>query len=116
MTLLVRDPATSDYSGLSMLIAPKIRGGTEENPFPTPGMTGGEIEVLGYRGMKEYELGFDGFKVPGGNLLGDDPGQGFQAADADVRVARIEPPPGPSAWRNARWSWAALRPGSSASR
>ena len=26
-------------------------------------MTGGEIEVLGYRGMKEYELGFDGFEV-----------------------------------------------------
>ena len=90
MTLLVRtDPATSDYSGLSMLIAPKIRG-TEENPFPTPGMTGGEIEVLGYRGMKEYELGFDGFKVPGGNLLGDVPGQGFKQLMQTFESARIQ--------------------------
>lgn len=90
MTLLVRtDPATSDYSGLSMLIAPKIRG-TEEDPFPTPGMTGGEIEVLGYRGMKEYELGFDGFKVPGGNLLGDVPGQGFKQLMQTFESARIQ--------------------------
>ena len=90
MTLLVRtDPATSDYSGLSMLIAPKIRG-TEENPFPTPGMTGGEIEVLGYRGMKEYELGFDGFKVPGDNLLGGLPGQGFKQLMQTFESARIQ--------------------------
>lgn len=64
MTLLVRtDPATKDWRGLSMLLAPKPRG-TEDNPFPAQGMTGGEIKVLGYRGMKEYELGFDGFEVP----------------------------------------------------
>ena len=64
MTMLVRtDPDTTDHTGLSMLIAAKPRG-TEAEPFPAPGMTGGEIEVLGYRGMKEYELGFDGFRVP----------------------------------------------------
>ncbi|MGB3146877.1 MAG: acyl-CoA dehydrogenase family protein, partial [Paracoccaceae bacterium] len=62
MTLLARtDPETTDYRGLSMFLAEKTPG-TDEIPFPTPGMTGGEIEVLGYRGMKEYELGFDGFK------------------------------------------------------
>jgi (2S)-methylsuccinyl-CoA dehydrogenase len=70
MTLLVRtDPATSNHSGLSMLIAPKHRG-TVEAPFPTPGMSGGEIEVIGYRGMKEYEIAFDGLEVPARNLLG----------------------------------------------
>src|SRR5690606_23897011 len=64
MTLLVRtDPATTDHSGLSMMIAPKPRG-TAADPFPAPGMSGGEIKVLGYRGMKEYEVGFDGFRVP----------------------------------------------------
>ncbi|MEO1026635.1 MAG: acyl-CoA dehydrogenase family protein, partial [Pseudomonadota bacterium] len=63
MTLLARtDPETSDYKGLSMFLAEK-EPGTDEAPFPTPGMTGGEIEVLGYRGMKEYELAFDNFHV-----------------------------------------------------
>ena len=60
MTLLVRtDPKEPGYRGLSMLLAEKPRG-SNENPFPAPGMSGGEIEVLGYRGMKEYELDFDG--------------------------------------------------------
>ncbi|PZQ52322.1 MAG: acyl-CoA dehydrogenase [Rhodovulum sulfidophilum] len=90
MTLLVRtDPATTDYSGLSMLLAPKTRG-TEETPFPAKGMTGGEIEVLGYRGMKEYELGFDGFTVPGANLLGGVEGQGFKQLMQTFESARIQ--------------------------
>ena len=62
MTLLVRtNPNAPGYKGLSMLLAPKPRG-TDGNPFPAKGMTGGEIEVLGYRGMKEYEIGFDGVR------------------------------------------------------
>ena len=70
MTMLVRtDPTTDNYSGLSMLLAEKPRG-DDAHPFPAKGMTGGEIEVLGYRGMKEYELGFDDFEVPVANLLG----------------------------------------------
>ena len=70
MTLLARtDPATSDYRGLSMFLAEKTPG-TDAEPFPTPGMPGGEIDVLGSRGMKEYELGSDGFNVKGENLLG----------------------------------------------
>ena len=66
-----------DWRGLSMFLAEKTPG-TEAEPFPTPGMTGGEIGVLGYRGMKEYELAFDGFKVAAGNLLGGVEGQGFK--------------------------------------
>ncbi len=90
MTMLVRtDPGTSDYSGLSMLIAPKPRG-TEGDPFPAEGMTGGEIEVLGYRGMKEYELGFDGFRVPAENLLGGVEGQGFKQLMRTFESARIQ--------------------------
>ncbi|TAN76348.1 MAG: acyl-CoA dehydrogenase, partial [Magnetospirillum sp.] len=90
MTLLVRtDPNTKDYKGLSMMLAPKPRG-TEENPFPAEGMTGGEIKVLGYRGMKEYELGFDGFKVPAANLLGGVEGQGFKQLMETFESARIQ--------------------------
>ncbi len=90
MTLLVRtDPATTDHRGLSMLIAPKQRG-TVAEPFPTPGMSGGEIGVIGYRGMKEYELGFDDFRVAGGNLLGGVEGQGFKQLMATFESARIQ--------------------------
>ncbi len=90
MTLLVRtNPDTKDWRGLSMLLAPKQRG-TEAEPFPTPGMTGGEIKVLGYRGMKEYELGFDGFKVPAANLLGGVEGQGFKQLMETFESARIQ--------------------------
>ncbi len=90
MTLLARtDPATDDYRGLSMFIAEKTPG-TAEDPFPTPGMTGGEIEVLGYRGMKEYELGFDGFEVKGENLLGGVTGQGFKQLMQTFESARIQ--------------------------
>ena len=90
MTLLVRtDPNTRNYSGLSMLLAPKPRG-TEEDPFPAEGMTGGEIEVIGYRGMKEYEIGFDGFRVARENLLGGVEGQGFKQLMATFESARIQ--------------------------
>jgi (2S)-methylsuccinyl-CoA dehydrogenase len=90
MTILVRtDPAEKGYKGLSMLLAPKPRGtGTE--PFPVGGLTGGEIPVLGYRGMKEYTLAFDGFAVPAENLLGGVPGQGFKQLMATFESARIQ--------------------------
>ncbi|WP_295046875.1 acyl-CoA dehydrogenase family protein [uncultured Paracoccus sp.] len=90
MTLLARtEPDTTDYRGLSMFIAEKTPG-DDADPFPTPGMTGGEIEVLGYRGMKEYELGFDGFEVKADNLLGGVPGQGFKQLMQTFESARIQ--------------------------
>ncbi len=90
MTMLVRtDPASSDYKGLSMFLAEKTPG-TDAEPFPTAGMTGGEIEVLGYRGMKEYELAFDGFKIKGENLLGGVEGQGFKQLMQTFESARIQ--------------------------
>ena len=90
MTLMARtDPASTDYRGLSMFLAEKIPG-TDADPFPTTGMTGGEIEVLGYRGMKEYELAFDGFKVKTENLLGGTEGQGFKQLMQTFESARIQ--------------------------
>ncbi|MCK0140453.1 acyl-CoA dehydrogenase family protein [Aliiroseovarius sp. F47248L] len=90
MTLLARtDPASTDHRGLSMFLAEK-QPGDDDNPFPTEGMTGGEIEVLGYRGMKEFELGFDGFKVKGENLLGGEEGQGFKQLMKTFEAARIQ--------------------------
>ena len=90
MTLLVRtNPAEPGYKGLSMLLAEKPRG-TDEDPFPAKGMTGGEIEVLGYRGMKEFEIGFDGFEVPAGQLLGGVEGQGFKQLMNTFEAARIQ--------------------------
>lgn len=90
MTLLARtDASTDDYRGLSMFLAEKAPG-TDDTPFPTPGMTGGEIEVLGYRGMKEYEIAFDGFQVKGENLLGGVEGQGFKQLMQTFESARIQ--------------------------
>ncbi|MAP95294.1 MAG: acyl-CoA dehydrogenase [Ponticaulis sp.] len=90
MTVLVRtDPATNNFSGLSMMLCEKPRG-DDDNPFPADGMTGGEIEVLGYRGMKEYEIGFDEFAVPADNLLGEVEGMGFRHLMATFEGARIQ--------------------------
>ena len=90
MTLLVRtNPNEKGYKGLSMLLAEKPRG-TDDNPFPAKGMTGGEIEVLGYRGMKEFEIGFDNFEVPAENLLGGEEGKGFKQLMETFESARIQ--------------------------
>jgi len=90
MTLLARtDPAEPGYKGLSMFLAEKPRG-SEANPFPARGMSGSEIRVLGYRGMKEYELAFDGFEVRAENLLGGVEGEGFKQLMATFESARIQ--------------------------
>jgi (2S)-methylsuccinyl-CoA dehydrogenase len=90
MTLLVRtDAAEPGYKGLSMLLAEKPRG-SDSLPFPVAGITGGEIEVLGYRGMKEYDISFDAFEVPVGQLLGGVEGQGFKQLMTTFESARIQ--------------------------
>jgi (2S)-methylsuccinyl-CoA dehydrogenase len=90
MTVLARtNPNEKGYRGLSMFLAPKPRG-TDDNPFPAEGMSGGEIEVLGYRGMKEYDISFDGFAVPAANLLGGVEGQGFKQLMQTFEAARIQ--------------------------
>jgi (2S)-methylsuccinyl-CoA dehydrogenase len=90
MTLLARtNPEEKGYQGLSMFLAEKPRG-TDKDPFPVRGMSGGEIPVLGYRGMKEYEIGFDDFEIPAKNLLGRAEGKGFKQLMATFESARIQ--------------------------
>jgi (2S)-methylsuccinyl-CoA dehydrogenase len=90
MTLLVRtSPDEPGYRGLSMLLAEKPRG-TDAEPFPADGMSGSEIEVLGYRGMKEYDISFDRFAVPAAQLLGGVEGQGFKQLMTTFEAARIQ--------------------------
>ncbi|MEM6306896.1 MAG: acyl-CoA dehydrogenase family protein, partial [Pseudomonadota bacterium] len=90
MTVLARTiPDTTDYKGLSMFLAEKTPG-TDEQPWQDPGISGGEIEVLGYRGMKEYTVNFDDFKVKGENLLGAEQGKGFKQLMETFESARIQ--------------------------
>ena len=90
MTLLARTkPDVKGYAGLSMLLVPKPRG-DDENLFPVEGLTGTEIDVLGYRGMREYELGFDEFQAPSDSLLGGEEGRGFKQLMATFEGARIQ--------------------------
>ncbi len=90
MTVLARTNADEKgYAGLSMFLAPKPRG-TDDNLFPAKGMSGGEIEVLGYRGMREYELGFDDFTIPRDSLLGAEQGRGFKQLMKTFEGARIQ--------------------------
>ena len=90
MTVLARtNPDEKGYRGLSMFLAAKPRG-DDDTPFPAKGMTGGEIEVLGYRGMKEFDISFDGFEVPAANLLGLEEGQGFKQLMQTFESARIQ--------------------------
>jgi (2S)-methylsuccinyl-CoA dehydrogenase len=90
MTLLARtDPRETGYRGLSMFLAEKPRG-DDADPFPAPGMSGGEIEVIGYRGLKEYEIAFDDFEVKAENLLGEEEGQGFKQLMQTFESARIQ--------------------------
>jgi len=93
MTLLARTNSDEPgYKGLSMFLAPKTRldPGPGEKEFVDEGLDGTEIKVLGYRGMKEYELSFDGFAVPEGSLLGGEEGAGFKQLMRTFESARIQ--------------------------
>ncbi len=90
LILLVRtDTAAPGHDGLSMFIAEKPRG-SDADPFPVKGLAGSEIEVLGYRGMKEFELSFDDFEIPSTSLLGGSEGRGFRQLMQTFESARIQ--------------------------
>jgi (2S)-methylsuccinyl-CoA dehydrogenase len=104
MTLLVRtNPKEPGHRGLSMLLAEKPRG-DDRNPFPAEGMSGTEIEVLGYRGMKEYEIEFDGFAVKAKNLLGGVEGLGFKQLMQTLKPPASRPPHAPLGSHRPRWN------------
>src|SRR5262249_6568088 len=90
MILLARTGAPgSGHRGLTMFLAEKPRM-TEGDDFPAKGISGSEIKVLGYRGMREYELSFDGFEVPAASVLGREEGQGFRQLMTTFELARIQ--------------------------
>ena len=90
MIILARtDSLSRNHSGLSILLAPKQRE-SKTALFPDTGIEGSEIEVLGYRGMREYELRFDGFAVPADGLLGRAEGSGFKQLMSTFESARIQ--------------------------
>ena len=97
MTVLARtDPSEPGHRGLSMFIAEKPRGG-DRDPFPVAGLTGSEIEVLGYRGLKEYELRFENFAVAEDCLLGGVEGTGFRQLMQTLNPPASRRPPARSA-------------------
>lgn len=90
MTVLCRTNSdVPGYGGLSMLLAAKTRK-DGDNDFPDDGIFGSEIEVLGYRGMREYALSFEDFKVAPEGLLGGAEGQGFKQLMRTFEGARIQ--------------------------
>lgn len=90
MTILVRSmPDQAGYKGLSMMLGEKARV-PDTKTWAVPGVEAGELPVIGYRGMKEYELNFDGYFVPEGNLLGGVEGDGFKQLMRTFESARIQ--------------------------
>lgn len=90
MTVLARtEQGVSGYRGVSILLAPKPRADAGM-AFPAEGMSGTDIPVLGYRGMREYELSFENFPVPEGSVLGDRTGDGFRQLMQTFEGARIQ--------------------------
>jgi (2S)-methylsuccinyl-CoA dehydrogenase len=90
MTLLARSNSDQPgYGGLSMFLVPKQRGRPDQ-PFPDPGLSGDEIRVLGYRGLKEYVLAFDGLPLSQDSVLGGVEGLGFKQLMQTFEGARIQ--------------------------
>ncbi|HUS66157.1 MAG TPA: acyl-CoA dehydrogenase family protein [Kofleriaceae bacterium] len=88
LTVLARtdpDPAAR-HKGLSMFLVEKEPG----DGFHPPELAGGAIPTIGYKGMKSYSLGFDGYEVRAENLLGGVPGKGFYQLMPTYEYARIQ--------------------------
>lgn len=88
LTVLARtDPdASKRHKGLSMFLVMKEPG----DDFHPPELAGSPIPTIGYKGMKSYSLGFDGYRVPAENLLGGVEGKGFYQLMPTYEYARIQ--------------------------
>ncbi len=88
LTVLARTnpDAESKHKGLSLLLVEKEPG----DAFHPPELGGSAIPTIGYKGMKSYSLGFDGYACPVENLLGEKEGQGFYQLMATYEYARIQ--------------------------
>jgi (2S)-methylsuccinyl-CoA dehydrogenase len=90
MTLLARTGAEAGkHDGLSMFLAAKQRA-RSDGDFPDKGLDGSEVQVLGYRGMREYVLAFEDFRIGSEGLLGGSQGAGFRQLMRTFESARIQ--------------------------
>lgn len=67
------------HRGLSVFIVEKERSSGHGFALAQPGggrLEGRPIDTIGYRGMHSYELSFEGWRVPGANLIGGEAGLG----------------------------------------
>lgn len=79
LVLARSEPGTSGYQGLSLFLVekPKYPGHTFKHEQENGGRVSGRaIPTLGYRGMHSFELFFEDYFVPAGNLLGEESGRG----------------------------------------
>ena len=77
------------HKGLSIFLVPKNQG-KEDEFFPNKSISGTEIKVLGYRGMKEFELRLDNLEVEKIYLLGENENSGFSQLMKTFESARIQ--------------------------
>ena len=77
------------HKGLSIFLVPKNQG-KEDDFFPNKSISGTEIKVLGYRGMKEFELRLDNLEVEKISLLGENENSGFTQLMKTFESARIQ--------------------------
>jgi alkylation response protein AidB-like acyl-CoA dehydrogenase len=87
MTLVKTDPAADPpHKGMSMLIVEKEPGA----PKPAPGLdVGKNIEKMGYKGVETTEMTFSDHRVPVGQLLGTEEGQGFRQVLDGIEIGRV---------------------------
>jgi (2S)-methylsuccinyl-CoA dehydrogenase len=83
MLLARTDPDRAKiHRGLSLFVVPKPRGDGHGFAFTQDAADGGgtmqgrAIDTIGYRGMHSYEVSFENWVVPEGNLIGGDAGLG----------------------------------------
>jgi (2S)-methylsuccinyl-CoA dehydrogenase len=96
MVLARTDPDRSaGHRGLSIFVVEKPRA--EGHAFAFDDGRGGTVEgraidTIGYRGMHSYEVAFDSWFVPGGNLVGGEAGlgRGFYLQMAGFENGRLQ--------------------------
>lgn len=96
MVVARTDPdRTKGHRGLSVLLVEKPSYDGHAFRFQQPDggtLTGRAIPTVGYRGMHSFELAFEGFFVPDGNVIGEEAGlgRGFYLTMAGMTGGRIQ--------------------------
>lgn len=83
------------HRGLSLLLAEKPSYDGHDFDFRQPGggrLTGRAIPTIGYRGMHSFDLSFEDFFVPDGNVIGETQGlgRGFYYTMAGMTGGRMQ--------------------------